>query len=158
MVVNVKATVVSDTSVEVSWERVNTSNIIGYSVLGYAVYYHLVGNRSDEVHLTVNGSANSKIIVKNLIHNREYKFQVAVLAKFEGGISSGERSWIIEKLILHQGKLNTVIIKNNDHVLCSIRGGWSCSACSCGCHFSHHIGTSSALLGKVRCYAVAPRL
>ena len=74
----------SATSVNVSWERLDTSLITGY-----IVYYRPMENDGEELNVS---SSENFVIINNLITGVEYQFQVAVVAEVNGNMVMGERS------------------------------------------------------------------
>ena len=76
--------VVSATSIQVSWDRLDIPEITGYMV-----YYRQTGN--SEIFTTVPGSKNS-VTIENLLMDVEYQFQVVALAELDGDVVMGERS------------------------------------------------------------------
>lgn len=89
VVVDIEVMMVSDSSVRVSWD-IDYTNITGYTVYGYAVFYSLSGNQNEEDGMAI-GNINS-VLIDHLISGMEYQFQVAVLAEIDRVIVSGERS------------------------------------------------------------------
>ena len=83
---------VSDSSVRVSWEIINDSTIINYTV-----YYFL--NVTEDYEAEVNesiivpSSVNS-VVIRNLTESviTDYQFQVAATAEINGEVIMGERS------------------------------------------------------------------
>ena len=76
--------VLSATSIEVSWDRLDIPEITSYMV-----YYSQTGN--SEKFTRVSYLENS-VTIDNLITNVEYQFQVVALAELDGEIIVGERS------------------------------------------------------------------
>ena len=76
--------VVSATSIQVSWDRLDIPEITGY-----IVYYSQT--RNSEMATTVLHSKNS-VIIENLLTNAEYQFQVVAVAALDGDVVMGERS------------------------------------------------------------------
>ena len=77
---------VSTTSIQVTWDRLCTSE-----VTGYRVYYRQSGKcemDSTEQYSTVSCSENS-VMIDNLLTNVEYQFQVVAVA---GDTDVGQRS------------------------------------------------------------------
>ena len=92
---NLKAMVVSSSSVKVSWERPDTARISGYRVMGYAVVYSLIGGSAseEETIMNVQGMIDvNSLKIKHLISGMEYQFQVTVLAEVDGLVIKGGRS------------------------------------------------------------------
>ena len=76
--------VVSATSIQVSWDRLDIPEITDYMV-----YYSQTGN-SEKV-TTVSSSENS-VTIENLLTDVEYQFQVVAVAELDGDVVTGERS------------------------------------------------------------------
>ena len=76
--------VVSATSIQVSWDRLDIPEITSYMV-----YYSQTGN-SEKV-TTVSSSENS-VTIDNLLTDEEYQFQVVAVAELDGNMVMGERS------------------------------------------------------------------
>ena len=76
--------VVSATSIQVSWDRLDIPEITRY-----IVYYSQTGN--SEMVTTVSGSENS-VTIDNLLIDVEYQFQVVAVAELDGDVVMGERS------------------------------------------------------------------
>ena len=78
--------VVSATSIQVSWDRLDIPEITRY-----IVYYSQTGN--SEMVTTVSGSENS-VTIDNLLTDMEYQFQVVAVAELDGESDAimGERS------------------------------------------------------------------
>ena len=85
VVMNVMVEMLSNTSVNVSWESIDTSELI----ISYRVYYNQPGNMDT----FVNASSNS-IVINDLTSNVEYLFYVVVIAKVDGQTFTGQRSMI----------------------------------------------------------------
>ena len=68
--------VVSATSIQVSWDRLDIPEITRY-----IVYYSQTGN--SEMATTVSNTDNS-VTIENLQTNEEYQFQVVAVAELEG--------------------------------------------------------------------------
>ena len=77
--------ILSASSVNVSWERLD-----GSSITGYIVYYSPTGNGGAEQLFTVPSSQNS-VIIRDLMSGVEYQFQVVAVAEVEGDVVMGER-------------------------------------------------------------------
>ena len=73
----------SSSSVNVSWESIDTSELI----ISYRVYY----NQPGKLDIFVHASSNS-IVIDNLTSNVEYLFYVVVIAEFDGQTFTGQRS------------------------------------------------------------------
>ena len=76
--------VLSATSIQVSWDRLDIPEITGY-----IVYYSQTGN--SEMVTTVSSSENS-VTIENLLTDVEYQFQVVAVAELDGEVVMGERS------------------------------------------------------------------
>ena len=76
--------VLSATSIQVSWDRLDIPEITGY-----IVYYSRTGN--SEMETTVPGSRNS-VTIENLLTDVVYQFQVVPVAELDGEVVMGERS------------------------------------------------------------------
>ena len=76
--------VISATSIQVSWDRLDIPEITRY-----IVYYSQTGN--SDVVSTVPGSRNS-MTIDNLLTDVEYQFQVVAVAELGGNVVMGERS------------------------------------------------------------------
>ena len=85
----------SDTSVNVSWESVTVPGIVNY-----IVYYRPTETmrRQSEQSVTVP-SSDSSVVIKDLITNVEYQFQVAATAELDGVIYPGLRSHATKVLV-----------------------------------------------------------
>ena len=83
VVMNVMVEMLSNTSVNVSWESIDTSEL----TISYRVYYYQLGN----INVFVNASSNS-IVIDNLTCNVEYLFYVVVIAEVHGQKFTGQRS------------------------------------------------------------------
>ena len=76
--------VVSATSIQVSWDRLDIRELTGY-----IVYYSQAGN--SEMNTTLSSSENS-VAFNNLLTDVEYQFQVLAVAELDGETIMGERS------------------------------------------------------------------
>ena len=83
---NVMVEMLSNTSVNISWESIDTSEL----TISYRVYYYQPGNMDAFVH----ASSNS-IVIDNLISNVEYLFYVVVIAEVDGRTFTGQRSMTV---------------------------------------------------------------
>ena len=83
---NIMVEMLSNTSVNVSWESIDTSD----PIISYRVYYNQPGNMD----AFVNAFSNS-IIIDNLICNVEYLFYVVVIAEVDGQTFTGQRSMTV---------------------------------------------------------------
>ena len=88
VVMNVMVEMLSNTSVNVSWENIDTSEL----TISYRVYYYY--NKSGDMDAFVNASRNF-IVIDNLISNVEYLFYVVVIAEVDGQTFTGQRSMIV---------------------------------------------------------------
>ena len=73
---------VSATSIQVSWDRLDIPEIIGY-----IVYYSQTGNSemvTIETSVTVIGSEETFVVIDNLRSGVEYQFQVVAVAELDG--------------------------------------------------------------------------
>ena len=91
-VMNVQVESVSDSSVRVSWESINNSMIIYYTV-----YYFINVTENNEAKVIdstiVPSSVNSVVIGDLTVSNiGDYQFQVAATAETNGEVIMGERS------------------------------------------------------------------
>ena len=85
---NVRVETVGDTSVQVSWEIINISDMTHYTV-----FYNAVMRQLNEQSVDVPSSQNS-VVIDNLRRNVAYTFQVAVIVQKEDTILTGNRSLI----------------------------------------------------------------
>ena len=83
---NVMVEMLSNTSVNISWESIDTSEL----TISYRVYYYQPENMDAFVH----ASSNS-IVIDNLISNVEYLFYVVVIAEVDGQTFTGQRSMTV---------------------------------------------------------------
>ena len=72
---NVMVEMLSNTSVNVSWESIDTSEL----TISYRVHYNQLGNTDVFIY-----SPNNSIVINDLICNVEYSFYVVVIATFTG--------------------------------------------------------------------------
>ena len=79
---------VSASSVRVSWERLNISEITGY-----IVYYSQTDRRQEEGRVTVS-SLVSSVLIDDLSSYVEYQFQVVAVVEVEGEVLMGQRSML----------------------------------------------------------------
>ena len=86
MVKNVQVTVVSATSVNISWDRPEIAGLTSY-----IVYYSQTGSSANEKSLNVTNSTNS-VVIGDLMNDVEYQFQVAAIAELDGDVIIGRRS------------------------------------------------------------------
>ena len=84
---NVMVEMLSNTSVNVSWESIDTSEL----TISYRVYYY---NQPGNTDAFVNASRNS-IVIDNLTSNVEYLFYVVVFAEVDGQTLTGQRSMTV---------------------------------------------------------------
>ena len=85
---NVMVEMLSNTSVNVSWESIDTSE----PTISYRIHYYY--NQSGNMDAFVNASSNS-IIIDNLISNVEYLFHVVIIAEVDGQTFTGQRSMTV---------------------------------------------------------------
>ena len=83
---NIMVEMLSNTSVNVSWESIDTSE----PTISYRVYY----NQSGNMDAFVNAFSNS-IVIDNLTSNVEYLFYVVVIAEVDGQTFTGPRSMFV---------------------------------------------------------------
>ena len=86
---NVMVEMLSNTSVNVSWESIDTSEL----TISYRVYYYYY-NQPGNMDAFVNASSNS-IIISNLTSNVEYLFYVVVIAEVDGRTFTGRGSMTV---------------------------------------------------------------
>ena len=86
VVMNVMVEMLTNTSVNVSWESIDASE----PTISYRVYYDQSGNMD----AFVNASSNS-IVIDNLTSNVEYSFYVVVIAEVDGQTFTGQRSMTV---------------------------------------------------------------
>ena len=86
VVMNVMVEMLSNTSVNVSWESIDTSEL----TISYRVYYNQPGNMD----VFVNASNNS-IVINDLKSKVEYLFYVVVVAEVDGQTFTGQRSMTV---------------------------------------------------------------
>ena len=82
----IKLEVISATSVNVSWERLDIPEITGY-----IVYYSQTGNSESDTIVNVPSSTNF-MVVSDLISSTEYQFEVVAVAELDGDAIVGERT------------------------------------------------------------------
>ena len=75
--------VLSARSVNVSWERIDTT------LTSYIVYYSLT--ESDGMEFNIS-STNNSVVIEGLIAGVEYQFQVVAVLELDGDVVIGERS------------------------------------------------------------------
>ena len=88
MVESVQAEMVSASSVRVSWERLNISELTGY-----IVYYSQTDKTQEEGRVTVS-SLFTSVLIDNLSSYAEYQFQVVAVVEVEGEVLMGQRSML----------------------------------------------------------------
>ena len=88
VVMNVMVEMLPNTSVNVSWESIDTSE----PTISYRVYYYY--NQSGNMDVFVNASSNS-IVINNLTCNVEYLFYVVVIAEIDERTFTGQRSLFV---------------------------------------------------------------
>ena len=89
MAMNVQVQRSSFTSVRVSWDEVNITEIISY-----IVYYSVVdgnGQLHGQMNKTVPKSQTS-VVIDNLMINEQYHFQVVAIVEERGKLIMGQRS------------------------------------------------------------------
>lgn len=88
-------------TIEVSWNSGhNLALSVGYRVVGYKVFYIATGNMHSRSRRQNKNEENSVEVregihfafIEHLVALTEYQFEVAVLADFEGDMTTGERS------------------------------------------------------------------
>ena len=94
MVMNITVVILSSTSVRVSWDSFNISEITHY-----IVYYNQTERVTPEKSVMVPGSENS-VVINDLITGVEYQFQVIAIAERDGNRTMGERSKV-NIILLH---------------------------------------------------------
>ena len=82
---NVMVEMLSSTSVNVSWESIDTSE----PTISYRVY-----NQPGNMDAFVNASSNS-IVINDLTSNVEYLFYVVVIAEVDGLTLTGQKSMTV---------------------------------------------------------------
>ena len=84
---------VSIDSVKVSWEIIDTPEIIGY-----IFYYSQTGSRErqSEESITVPSSNNS-VVIEGLLNNVEYQFQVVAIIELDGDVTTGQPTLLSTK-------------------------------------------------------------
>ena len=80
VVMNVRVEELTSTSVRVSWDRIDITEITNYTV-----YYSATGSRRNEQSITVSSFQNS-VMIDDLLSNVEYQFQVAAVALLYGNV------------------------------------------------------------------------
>ena len=88
---NVIVAVLSDTAVQVRWDRLDIPEITGY-----IVYYSQTGNSEMETtEQSVNiSNSDTFVIIDNLIGLTLYQFEVVAVAELNGDAVIGQRSHI----------------------------------------------------------------
>ena len=87
VVMNVMVEMLSNTSVNVSWESIDTSEF----TISYRVYYNQLGNMDAFVN-----SPNNSIVIDDLICNVKYLFYVVVIVEVDGRTFTGQRSMTVK--------------------------------------------------------------
>lgn len=89
-------TVLSDTSVRVSWKKLHSRK---YTVYGYKIYYNqrVLENEPSET-LTVSSNFDSAVI-DNLNSGEEYQFEVAPIIVLDQELITGMRYFVVEKRV-----------------------------------------------------------
>ena len=103
---NVMVEMLSNTSVNVSWESIDTSE----PTISYRVYYNQPGNTV----AFVNSSSNS-IVIDNLTSNVEHSFYVVVIAEVDGQTFTGRRSMTV--MIVAVSTEGTYVIKTTSFLV-----------------------------------------
>jgi chitodextrinase len=80
----VTVALVSTTSVHVSWDSINVTGIAGYTVS----HYQAEDRRAS---VTVPSSVSS-VVIKDLLYNAKYWFQVGAIFPMNGDMFAGTRS------------------------------------------------------------------
>ena len=81
---NIMALVLSSTSIQVSWDRLDIPEITSY-----IVYYSRTGNNemvTIETSITISGSKANFVVIDYLSSGVEYQFQVVAVAELDGDI------------------------------------------------------------------------
>ena len=78
--------VLSDTSVQVSWDRLDSPG-----VRGYIVYYSQTENSDPEISVNIS-SPKPPVTIDNLISSALYQFEVVAVAEVNGDVVIGQRS------------------------------------------------------------------
>ena len=97
IVMNVIVAVLSDTSVQVSWDRLDAPE-----VKGYIVYYSQTGSSemvTAEQSVNISNS-NASVIIDNLINSTLYQFEVVAVAELNGDVVLGQRSPTSSTIVL----------------------------------------------------------
>ena len=97
MVSNVAVTVLTATSVSVSWDPLPLE-----VVTQYIVYYSQTGNREGQATESsiIVSSSESSVVITELITGEEYQFQMVAQAMVDSEIILGERSLLTDMLLL----------------------------------------------------------
>ena len=86
MVMNIEVENINGTSVRVSWDGVNITEITGY-----IVYYSVDGQLGGQMNITVPKNETSVVIGNLMIYNL-YHFQVVAIVEERGKLIMGQRS------------------------------------------------------------------
>ena len=97
MVSNVAVTVLTATSVSVSWDPLPLD-----VVTQYIVYYSQTGNREGQTTESsiIVSSSESSVVITELITGEEYQFQMVAQAMVDSEIILGERSLLTNMSLL----------------------------------------------------------
>ena len=89
---NVRIFAIDLHTIEVSWDSSNhTAASVGYSIVGYRVYYSLLRRSNNESSITVHGGFTFAFI-EDLLAFTQYKIEVGLLADYDGDMAHGLRS------------------------------------------------------------------
>ena len=84
---------VSIDSVEVSWDIIDTPEIIGY-----IVYYSQTGSRERQSKESITvPSSNNSVVIEGLLNNVEYQFQVVAIVELDGDVTTGQPTLLSTK-------------------------------------------------------------
>ena len=86
VVMNVMVEMLSNTSVNVSWESIDTSE----PTISYIVHYNQFGNTNVFIY-----SPNNSIVIDDLISNVEYSFYVVAIAEVDERTFTGQKSMTV---------------------------------------------------------------
>ena len=86
VVMNVRVEELTSTSVRVSWDRIDITEITNYTV-----YYSATGSKRNEQ--SVTATSQNSVVIGNLLSDVDYQFQVAGVALLYGDVRvMGQRS------------------------------------------------------------------
>ena len=114
IVMNVIVAVLSDTTVQVSWDRLDVPE-----VTGYIVYYSQTGNSemvTAEQSVNISNS-NASVIIDNLINSTLYQFEVVAVADLNGDVVIGQRSPTSSTIVLLLSLIRTSIESMSVHTV-----------------------------------------